>query len=81
LIKLKLKNVSEICQQLGFRRLTPELNGLTISTLTAMEQSEPPPFELGFDLRVEDLRTLKSKPCFSFKSHQEEKSLHLPWEE
>lgn len=46
-----------------------------------MEQSEPPAFEPGFDIRVEDLRTLKSKPCFSFKSHQEEKSFHLPWEE
>lgn len=66
---------------MGFLRLTRELYGLTMSTLRAVDQSEPPPFELGFGIRVGDLGTLKSKPCFSLQSYQEEKSLHLPWKE
>lgn len=79
LTKLKLKYVADICQWMDFLRLTLELNVLTISTLISGDQSEPRPFDLGFGIRVGDMRTLKSKPCFSLQSHQEEKSLHLPW--
>lgn len=49
----------------GLPEADPRPDGLTISTPRAKEEAECPPFELGFDqVRVEDLRTLRSKTLF-----------------